>query len=150
MEYQWHLPQHHFVNLFLTHKEADSIKVQCKLGTINKSFQIIDDLLSLTHDSIFVNHYQDIYPTELEFCNFYVNVNNHFLIFTFTLKMQNSILNYLKNKTTFAFDIARMPFYCSNVPSKMCYGSTGTEFLTISRASRKTEDLSRACKQLLS
>ena len=64
--------------------------------------------------------------------------------------MQNSILNYLKNKTILALNIARMPFYCSNVPSKMCCGSTGTEFLTISRASSKTEDLSGACKQLLS
>ena len=43
-----------------------------------------------------------------------------------------------------------MPFYCSNVPSKMFYGSIGAEFLRISRATSKIEDLTRNCKQLLS
>ena len=43
-----------------------------------------------------------------------------------------------------------MPFYCSNVPCKVFYGSIGAEFLRISRATSKIEDLSRTCKQLLS
>ena len=43
-----------------------------------------------------------------------------------------------------------MPFYCSNVPSKMFYRSIGADFLRISRATSKIEDLSRTCKQLLS
>ena len=43
-----------------------------------------------------------------------------------------------------------MPFYCSGVPSKKFYGSIGAEFLTIFTATRKTEDPSRTCKQLLS
>ena len=42
-----------------------------------------------------------------------------------------------------------MPFCCSNVPSKMFYGSTGAGFLRVSRATSKTEDPSRNCKQLL-
>ena len=45
-----------FANLFLAHKEADWVKEQCKLGTINvrkinSSFQFIDNLLSLNDDS---------------------------------------------------------------------------------------------------
>ena len=43
-----------------------------------------------------------------------------------------------------------MPFYCSNVPSEMFYGSLGVEFLRISRATNKIEDLSCTCEQLLS
>ena len=49
-------------------------------------------------------------------------------------------------RDNFGFDIVMMPFYCSNVPSKMFYGSIGAEFLRISRATSKTEDLSCNCK----
>ena len=50
----------------------------------------------------------------------------------------------------FGFDNVTMPFYCSNIPRKIFYGSNGTEFLRIPRATSKIEDLSRTCKQLLS
>ena len=65
MEYQWDLTQHHF----LGHKEANWVKTQRELGTINirkinNSFRFIDDLLSLIDDSTFEKHYKDIYPTE--------------------------------------------------------------------------------------
>ena len=43
-----------------------------------------------------------------------------------------------------------MSFYCSNVPSKMFYGSIGADCLRNSRGTSKIEDLSRTCKQLLS
>ena len=64
-------PAPFFANLFLAHKEADWVKAQCKLGTINvrkinNSFWFIDDLLSLNVGSAFEKHYKDIYPTELE------------------------------------------------------------------------------------
>ena len=57
-----------FANLFLTHKEADWVKAQRRLGTINvrkinNSFRFIDDLLSLNDDSTFEKHCKDIYPT---------------------------------------------------------------------------------------
>ena len=50
----------------------------------------------------------------------------------------------------FGFDIERMPFYYSNVFSKMLHGTIGAEFRRISRVTSKIEDLSRTCKQLLS
>ena len=54
-----------FANLFLAHKEADRVKVQRKLGTINvrkmnNFFRFIDDLLSLNDDSTFEKYYKDI------------------------------------------------------------------------------------------
>ena len=54
-----------FANLFLAHIEADRVKVQRKLGTINvrkmnNFFRFIDDLLSLNDDSTFEKHYKDI------------------------------------------------------------------------------------------
>ena len=67
-----------FGNLFLAHKEADWVKTQRKLGTINvqkihNSFRFIDDLPSLNDDSTFEKHYKDIYPTELELRKEYNN-----------------------------------------------------------------------------
>ena len=138
-----------FANLFLAHKEADWIKAQSKLGTvnlrkINNSFRFIDDLLSLNDDG-------DIYPIELElkkennsnscasFLDIYIYIENG----EFHTKL-------FDKRDNFSFDIVRVPFYCSNVPNKMLYGSIGAEFLKISRATSKIESLSRTCKQLLS
>ena len=64
-------PAAFFANLFLTHKETDRIKTQCKLGAINvrkinSSFRFIDDLLSLNDDSSFKKHYKNICSTDLE------------------------------------------------------------------------------------
>ena len=64
-------PAPFFVNPFLARKEADWVKAQCKLGTINvqkinNSLWFINDLLSLNDGSTFGKHYKDIYPTELE------------------------------------------------------------------------------------
>ena len=58
--------------------------------------------------------------------------------------MENSILNYLTIKITLFLTLYRCHF---NVHSKMLYGSIGAEFLRISRATSKIEDLSLPCKQ---
>ena len=67
-------PAPFFANLFLAHKEAEWVKAQSKLGTINiqkinNSFCFIDELLSLHGDNVFERNYKDIYPTELELTN---------------------------------------------------------------------------------
>ena len=99
-------PAPFFANLFLAHKEADWVKAQRKLGTINVQninnyLRFIDDLVSLNDDSSFEKHYKDIYPTELELKKKIIVIFVPlFLIFTFTLKMENSILNYLTNEIT--------------------------------------------------
>ena len=135
-------PAPFFSNLFLAHKEADWVKAQRKLGTIivrkfNNSIRFIDDLLALNDASTFEKHYKDIYPTELELEKKIISILVPlFLIFTFTLKMDNSILNYL-TKEVIGFAIERMPFYCSNLPSKMFFGCIGAEFLRIFRATSK-------------
>ena len=94
---------------------------------------------------------RDIYPTELElqkennsnfcasFLDLYIYIENgefHTRLF--------------HKRDNFGFNIVRIPFYCSNVPNKMFYGSIGVEFLRISRATSKIVDLTRNCKQLLS
>ena len=148
-------PAPFFANLFLAHRETDWIKAQCKLGTINVQkinnfFQLIDHLLSLNDDSIFEKHYKDIYPQEVELKK--ENDNNSFASFL-------DIYSYIENedfhtksfdkRDSFGLNIVTVPFYCPNICSKMFYGSTGVEFLRISRATSKIENLSCTCKQLL-
>ena len=118
---------------------------------INNSFRFIDDLRSLNDGITFEKHYRDIYPAKLETKK--ENDNNSCASFL-------DIYSYIENgefhtksfekRDSSGFSIVRIPFYCSNVPSKIFYGSIGAEFLRISRATSKTEDLSCTCKQLLS
>ena len=146
-------PAPFFANLFLTHKEADWLNVQRKLGTIsarkiNNSFWFINALLSLNDDSTLEKHYKDIYPTKLEL----TKENNSSSCASFLdiyIKNREFHTRLFDKRDNICFDNVRMPFYCSNVPSKMFYESIGAEFLRISRATSKTEDLSRTCKQLL-
>ena len=146
-----------FTNLFLAYiiLALDQIKAHHKIRRINvrkinNSFQFINDLLN-DDGSTFEKHYNDIYPTELElkkgnniiscvsFLDIYIYIENR----EFHAKLFDKRVN-------FGFDVVRMPFYCSNIPSKMFYGSIRTKFLRISRTTSKIEDLSRTCEQLLS
>ena len=97
-------PAQFLANLFLAHKGANRVKVQRKLGIIivrkiDNFFWFIDDLHSLNDVSTFDKHYKNIYQTELELKK-ENNINS--CVFTFTLKMENSILNYLTSKITLA------------------------------------------------
>ena len=94
-------PAPFFPNRFIFLKETDWVKAQRKLGTvnvrnINNSFWFIDNLTLLNDDSTFEKHYKDIYPTKLELKKEIKAVPVPlFLMFTFTLKMENSILGQL-------------------------------------------------------
>ena len=154
-------PAPFFVNLFLAHKEAEWAKTQPKLWTnqvcskisvrkINNSFRIICDLLSLNDDSAFKKHYKAVYPKELELKK--ENNNNScasFLDMYIYTENQEFHTKLFDKRDDFSFDNVRMPFYCSNIPSKMFHGSIGAEFLRLSRVTSITEDLPRTCKQLL-
>ena len=128
-------PAPFFANLILAHKEADRVKTQRKLGTINvrkinNSFRFTDNLLLLNDGSTFEKHYKDIYPAELELKK--ENNNNSpasFLDLYIYIENREFHTRLFDKRDIFGFDIVRMPFYSSNVPSKMFYGSTGAEFL---------------------
>ena len=72
-------------------------------------------------DSCFEKDYKDIYPTELELKK--ENNSNFYASFL-------DIYIYIENKEfhNVGFDIVRMPFYCSNFPSKMFDWSNGAAF----------------------
>ena len=108
-------------------------------------------MLSLNDGSTFEKHYKDIYPTKLE----HKKENNSnscasFLDLYIYIENEEFRTRLFDKRDNFGFDIVRMPFYCSYVSSKIFYGSIGAEFLRLSRATSKIEDLTRNCKQLLS
>ena len=131
-------PAPFFTNLFLAHKEADQVKAQRKLGTINvrkidKSFRFIDDLPSLNDGSTFEKHYKYIYPTELDLKK-ENNSNSWAFFLDLCIYIENGEFHtrFFGKRDNFGFDIIRMPFCCFNIASKMFYGSTEAEFLRIS------------------
>ena len=138
--------------IFLADTEADWVKALRKPGTnnvrkINSSFYFISHLLSLNDDSTFEKHYKDIHPTELELKK--ENNNNSCASFLDTYIYTENGESHTKlfdKRDNFGFDSVQITFYCSNLPNKMFYGTTGAEFLKISRATSKIEDLSRTCK----
>ena len=108
-------------------------------------------MLSLNDGNTFEKYYKDIYPTELELKK--ENNSNYcasFLDLYIYIENGEFHTRLFEKRDNFGLDIVRMPFYCSNVSSKMFYWSIGAEFIRISRATKKTEDLTRNCKQLLS
>ena len=108
-------------------------------------------MLSLNDSSTFEKYYKDIYPTELELKK-ENNSNSCASFLDLYIYIENGEFHtrLFDKQDNLGFDIVRMPFYCSNIPSKMFYGSIGAEFLKITRATNKIEDLSRTSKQLLS
>ena len=106
----------------------------------------------MTNDeSTFEKQYKDIYPTELELKK-ENNSNSCASFFDIYIYIENGEFHtkVFDKRDNFVFDIVGMPFYCSNVPSKMFYGNTGAEFPRSSRAASKIKDLYRTSKQLLS
>ena len=98
--------------------------------------------------NIYKNIYQlDIYQQILIPQN---NSNSCASFLDFYIYIENGEFNsrLFDKRDNFGFDFIRMPFYCSNIPSKMFYGRTEAEFLRISRVTSKIERNSRNCKQL--
>ena len=85
---------------------------------MNNAFRLIDDLLSLNDDSTFEKHYKDIYPAELKL----KKENNSDSCFSFLdiyiyIEKREFRAKLFDKRDNFDFDIVRMSFYCSNVPS---------------------------------
>ena len=99
-------------------------------------YSFIADLLLLNDGSTFEKHYKDIYPIELELKK--ENKGNSCASFL-------DLYIYIENG-----ELHTRLFEKRGNFGKTFYGSIGAEFLRISRATSKIEDLTRNCKQLLS
>ena len=102
-------------------------------------------MLSLNEKSTSEKHY-NIYSTEFELrkennSNFCAS----FLDLYVYIEKREFYTTLFENQDNLGFNIVRMPIHC-NIPEKIIYGSIGAEFLRISRATSKIEDLSHNCK----
>ena len=149
-------PAPFFANLFLFYHEEQWISKQRKANNnIARKFgntsRFIDDLVVLNDSGTFEQNYQEIYPKELELKKENLNINQATFL-DIDIKIENGkfITKLYDKRNTFGFNITRMPFKNSNIPSKMFYSSIGAEFLRMARVTSKIEDLKISCSQLIS
>ena len=129
-----------WANLFLFHYESSWINSVKKSNNIlarkfGQVFRYIDDLLALNDGHSFERHFHEIYPPELtlnrentdyrstNFLDLCIEINDG--IFTTRL---------FDKRDHFGFNITRLPYKDSNIPTKMFYSSIAAECLRICRA----------------
>ena len=133
-----------FANLFLFHYESRWLKSIKKTNNIlarkfGQVYRYIDDLLALNDGHSFETFFKDIYPEELQ-----LNRENEDYMSTDFLDLHIEIVDgvfttkLFDKRDDFGFDITRLPFKSSNIPSKMFYSSIAAECLRICRATSLT------------
>ena len=132
-------PAPFFANLFLYHFESKWIKKIKKtdIGRARRfanTFRFIDDLTALNDGGEFEKSFKEIYPPELELKKENVtNTERSFLDLNIKIENNRFATSLYDKRDGFPFSIVRMPYLCSNIPSKMFYSAFGAEILRIAR-----------------
>ena len=149
-------PAPYFANLFLYHYESTWLKTVKKNDNIlarkfGNVFRYIDDLLALNDGKSFESFRKEIYPPELQlnkeniidtetnFLDLHIKINNK----TFTTMLYDK-------RDHFGFDITRLPYRSSNMPSRMFYSSISAECLRVCRATSSCVQAKLSIQSLLS
>ena len=141
-------------NLFLYHFESKWIKnlkkenLQ-KARRFSNTFRFIDDLLTINDNDLFRENFESIYPQELK-----LNLESSGDRVTFLDIDLNNIngrldVSLFDKRNSFSFDIVRLPFCSSNMPSSMFYSNFGAEFIRIARVSSSLDNFCSAGKELV-
>lgn len=120
-----------------------------KARRFRNTFRFIDDLLAINDDGEFEKCIKEIYPSELELKKEHGDDSVTFLDLQIDLKEKRFVTSLFDKRDSFPFSIVRMPFKCSNIPSKIFYSSIGAEILRISRTSMTLEAFVSSSKSLL-
>ena len=148
-------PAPFFANLFLYYYENKWISNLKKTDLItarklSNIFRFIDDLNAINDNHIFLNNIANIYPPELE-----LGKENHhdneatFLDLNIKIVQNKFEIKLYDKRDDFNFEIVRMPFKSSNIPSKMFYNTISAESLRIARASSNSINYSNSIKPLI-
>ena len=139
-------PAPFMANLFLFYYENKFMK-NLKVSNIAKArrfsyiYRFIDDLNSINDYGEFERCYKDIYPPELELGKENVDSSRgSFLDLDIRVEDRVFIFNQYDKRDAFPFSIVRLPFVCSNMPSKIFYSSISAEILRIGRTSSAATD----------
>ena len=139
-------PAPFMANLFLFYYENKFMK-NLKVSNIAKArrfsyiYRFIDDLNSINDYGEFERCYKDIYPPELELGKENLDSSRaSFLDLDIRVEDRVFVFNQYDKRDAFPFSIVRLPFVCSNMPSKIFYSSISAEILRIGRTSSAATD----------
>ena len=115
------------------------------------TFRFIDDLIAINDGGTFEKNYKNIYPEELELKKENHDINEAtFLDLNIHISNSNNFnISLFDKRDTFPFSIVRMPFLCSNIPTKMFYSSLGAEILRIARANNNKISFVKSTKGII-
>ena len=147
-------PEPFMANLFLYYFEDKWMRKTKRKDLIlarqfGNVFRFIDDLAAINDGGEFENVFQDIYPPELELKQ--ENHNNteaSFLDLDIKIENNKFVLGLYDKRDYFPFSIVRMPFLCSNMPSKIFYSSLGAEILRIGRTTNNVKMFEPSSKKV--
>ena len=148
-------PAPFMANLFLFYYEnkfIKSLKVSntAKARKFSYVFRFIDDLNSINDYGEFEQSIKDIYPPELELGKENGEPTRaSFLDLDIKIVDQVFVFNQYDKRDDFPFSIVRLPFACSNMPSKIFYSSVSAEILRIGRTSSSSLELVNRSRLLL-
>ena len=147
-------PAPFMANLFLYYYESKYVKEVKKkdLFTARKfrnTFRFIDDLLAINDDGEFQRSFKDIYPPELELKKEHGGDSVSFLDIKISISGRSFETSLFDKRDSFPFSIVRMPYKCSNMPSKIFYSTIGAEILRIGRISSSSELFVSSAKPLV-
>ena len=139
-------PAPFWANLFLYHFEHKHIKYLESEGSsrvfkYHGIFRYIDDLCAINDGNEFNLSFRNIYPHEMELNIQHYGTSATFLDLDITILDNKFVYKIYDKREDFPFSIVKMPFYSSNIPSHVFYGSIFSEFLRISRCTLLYKDL---------
>ena len=148
-------PAPFFANLFLYFYERNWIldlkkKDQFTARKFSNTFRFIDDLNAINDGGEFEKHHLDIYPTELQLSR--ENDENNaatFLDLDIKIIGQRFSLSLYDKRDAFPFNIVRMPFKSSNMPTSIFYDSVAAKILRIGRATTNSVNFTKTTAQLI-
>ena len=148
-------PAPFFANLFLYYFEHNWMN-QIKKNDLIRArkmcylFRFIDDLSAINDGGDFENNFKDIYPEELQLGKENQNSSEaSFLDLSIQIHNNKFSVGLYDKRDSFPFNIVRMPYKSSNLPSNIFYSAIGAETLRIARASNSTDSFYSAVKPLV-
>ena len=148
-------PAPFFANLFLYYYESKWMNLIKKNDLIRarklcNMFRFIDDLSAINDGGEFERNFKDIYPRELELGKENL-INDEASFLDLNIRIQNNKfrIGLYDKRDDFHFNIVRMPYKSSNLPSNIFYSAIGAEALRIARASNNSDSFHLSLKPLI-
>ena len=144
----WGQILHSSLLLFCSSINLDSIK-NTNYGvarTFGNIFRFIDDLIKINDGSKFENHYHEIYPTEVILKK---ENTSHTLDLHLCINEGQIQTSLYDKKNFYDFNVMRIPYKSSIIPSKMFFATISAQILRIRRATSSVVQFIKTSKVFL-